>query len=277
MPWLDGPAIRPGCHSAATLSAVSGGALTRIEVLECYTEPVNHLFARLGTPRFGLAGHRIRSKPSPCRTTNSSGTRRIPSTPRFSIRSARLSPYAAGSSRLVAFSGVMHRPLGHRRCGAAKRLISRPATMDRALVRQDKALGGGIGRAQRHRSGRHGNVRRDVGLHSSEGLEWLGPCCQLGALAPCSTGIGFAAAKRTAGARSHTPRADDRDAAKDFRPGRARGLPCAPAPAAAALTPPVAPGGPRDVTSAGEGAGAMDFPREGAHRKGHVDLGVGQH
>ena len=89
--------------------------------------------------------------------------------------------------------------------------------------------------------------------------------------------LGFAAAKRTAGAPGRTAHADHHDGANDFRPGRARRLPRAPAPAAPALTAAVAPGGPRDVTSAGEGAGAVDLPRRGAHRKGHVDLGVGQH
>ena len=40
VPRLDGPASGSGCHSAAGLATVSGGAFTRIEVPEAYTEPV---------------------------------------------------------------------------------------------------------------------------------------------------------------------------------------------------------------------------------------------
>ena len=40
MPWLSRPAIQSGSHGAtATLSAVSGGAFTRLEVPALYTEP----------------------------------------------------------------------------------------------------------------------------------------------------------------------------------------------------------------------------------------------
>jgi len=150
--------------------------------------------------------------------------------------------------------------------------------MDRALVRPDEAfVGRRVGRARRHCSGRCGNARRDVRLHSSQGFEWRGPCRHLGALAPSATGTRFATAKRTAGAPGRTARTDHHDGANNFRPGRARRLPRAPAPAAPALGAAVAPSGPRDVSSAGEGAGAVDLTRRGAHREGHVDLGVGQH
>jgi hypothetical protein len=173
---------------------------------------------------------------------------------------------------------LIHGPPGHRRCRAAKRAIRRPAKMDRALVGPDEAfVDRGVGRARRHCSGGCGNARRDVRLHSSQGLEWLGPCRHLGAHAPSATGTRFAAAKRTAGAPGRTARADHHDGANDFRPGRAGRLPRAPAPAAPALTAAVAPSGPRDVSSAGEGAGAVDLTCRGAHREGYVDLGVGQH
>ena len=149
--------------------------------------------------------------------------------------------------------------------------------MDRALVRPDDTLvGRPVSRACRHRSSRCGNARCGVRLHSSEGLEWLGPCRHLGALAPSATGTRFAA-KRTAGAPGRPARADHRDSADDFRPGRARRLPRASAAATPALTAALAPSGPRDVSSAGEGAGAVDLTRRGAHRERDVDLGVGQH
>jgi len=179
---------------------------------------------------------------------------------------------------LVAFPPVSHGPPGHRRCRAAKHVIRWPATMDRALVRPDEAfMGRRVGRARQHCSGRCGNARRDLRLHSSQGLEWLGPCRHLGALAPSATGTRFAAAKRSAGAPGRTARADHHDGANDFRAGRARRLPRASTPAAPALTAAVAPSGPRDVSSGGEGAGAVDLTRRSAHREGHVDLGVGQH
>jgi hypothetical protein len=138
-------------------------------------------------------------------------------------------------------------------------------------------MGRRVGRARQHCSGRCGNARRDVRLHSSQGLEWLGPCRYLGALAPCGTGTRFAAAKTTPGTLGHTACAHHHDGANDFQPGRARRVPRAPAPATPALTAAVAPSGPRDVSSAGHGAGAVDLSRGGAHREGHVDLGVGQH
>ena len=150
--------------------------------------------------------------------------------------------------------------------------------MDRALVRPDEAfMGRRVGRARLHCCGRSCDARRDVRLHSSQGLEWLGPGRHLGALAPSATCTCFAAAKRTAGAPGRSARADHHHGANDFRPGRARRLPRAPAPATPALTAAVAPSGPRDVSSAGEGAGAVDLTRRGAHREGHVDLAVGQH
>ncbi len=177
-----------------------------------------------------------------------------------------------------SFFPVSHGPPGHRRCRAAKRVIRRPATMDCALFRPDEAfMGRRVGRARQHCSGRCGNARRDVRLHCSQGLEWPGPCRHIGALAPSATGTRFAAAKRTAGTPGRTARADHHDGANDFRPGRARRLPRAPAPPPPALTAAVAPSGPRDVSSAGEVAGAVDLTRRGAHREGHVDLGVGQH
>jgi hypothetical protein len=40
MPRLDGPAGGSGRHSAAGLATVSGGAFTRIEVGEYYTDPM---------------------------------------------------------------------------------------------------------------------------------------------------------------------------------------------------------------------------------------------
>ena len=134
-----------------------------------------------------------------------------------------------------------------------------------------------VGRARWHCNGRCGNACRDFRPHSSQGLEWLGPCRHLGALARFATGTRFAAAKRTAGAPDRTARVDHHDGANDFRSGSARRLPRAPAPATPALTAALAPSGPRDVSSAGEGAGAVDLTPGGAHRKGHVDLGVGQH
>jgi hypothetical protein len=150
--------------------------------------------------------------------------------------------------------------------------------MDRAVIRPDEAfVGRRVGRARRHRGSRCGNARRDVRLHSSQGLEWLGPCHHLGALAPSATGTRFAAAKRTAGAPGRTACADHHDGANDFRPGRARRLPRAPPAANSARTAVLAPSGPRDVSSASEAAGAVDLTRRGAHREGHVDLGVGQH
>jgi hypothetical protein len=150
--------------------------------------------------------------------------------------------------------------------------------MDRALVPPGEAFVGlRNGRARRHCTGRCGNVHRDVRLHSSQGLEWLGPCLHLVALAPSATGTRVSAAKTTAGTPGRTARADQRDGANDFRTGRARRLPRAPPAATPALTAALAPSGPRDVSSAGEGAGAVDLARRSAHREGHVDLGVGQH
>ncbi len=185
---------------------------------------------------------------------------------------------SAGSRRFGAFPAVSRGPPGRRRCRAAKRVIRRPATMDRALVLPDKAfVGRRVGRARRHRSSRCGNARRDLRIQSSQGLEWLGTCRHLGALAPSATGTRFAAAEKTAGAPGRTARADHHHGANDFRPGRARRVPRAAAPATPALTAAVAPSGPRDVSSAGHGAGAVDLTRGGAHREGHVDLGVGQH
>jgi hypothetical protein len=46
VPRLDGPASGSGCHRAAGLATVSGGALTRIEVAESYTDRLNR-FLRL--------------------------------------------------------------------------------------------------------------------------------------------------------------------------------------------------------------------------------------
>ena len=112
---------------------------------------------------------------------------------------------------------------------------------------------------------------------STPRVEWLGPCRHLGALAPSATGTRFAAAKRTAGAPGRASRADHHDGANDSRPGGARRLPRARAPATPALTAAVAPSGPCDVSSASEGAGAVDLTRRGAHQERHVDLGVGQH
>jgi hypothetical protein len=142
-------------------------------------------------------------------------------------------------------------------------------------------MGRHVGRARQHCSGGCGNACRDVWLRSSQGLEWLGPCRHLCALAPSATGTRFAAVNRTTGAPSRTTRADHHDGANDFPSGRARRLPRAPAPTTAAPTPAltaaVAPSGPRDVSSIGEGADAVDLTCRGAHREGYVDLGVGQH
>ena len=138
-------------------------------------------------------------------------------------------------------------------------------------------MGCRVDSARQHGSGRCGNARRGIRLHSPQDLEWLGPCRHLGALAHSATDTRFAAAKRAAGAPGPTARADHHDGANDYGPGRARRLPRAPAPAAPALAAAVAPSGPRDVSSAGDGAGAVDLTRRGPHREGHVDLGVGQH
>ena len=40
VPRLDDPASGPGCHSAAALATVSGGAFTRLEVIQSYTDPM---------------------------------------------------------------------------------------------------------------------------------------------------------------------------------------------------------------------------------------------
>jgi hypothetical protein len=40
VPRLDGPASGSGCHSAAGLATVSGGASLKIEVGESYTDPI---------------------------------------------------------------------------------------------------------------------------------------------------------------------------------------------------------------------------------------------
>ena len=150
--------------------------------------------------------------------------------------------------------------------------------MDRAVVRPDEAfVGCRVGRARRHRSSRCGNARRDVRLHSSQGLEWLGPCEHLGALAPTQTGTRFASAKTTAGTPGRKARADHHDGANGLGPGRARRLPRAPPTATPTLTAALAPSGPRDVSTAGQVPGAVDLTHRGAHREGHVDLGVGQH
>ena len=62
MPRLDGSAIRSGCHSAAALATVSGGAFTRIEVVaRLHQRRRMILFTPLASPRcvfFGIA-HRI--------------------------------------------------------------------------------------------------------------------------------------------------------------------------------------------------------------------------
>lgn len=147
--------------------------------------------------------------------------------------------------------------------------------MERALVRPDEAFVGR--RARRRCRGRCSNVRRNVRLHSSQGLKWLGPGRHLGALALFATSTRFAAAEKKAGPPGPTVRADHHDGANDCRSCRARRLPSAPAPAAPALTAAVAPRSPRDVSTASEAAGAVDLTRRGAHREGHVDLGVGQH
>ena len=160
----------------------------------------------------------------------------------------------------------------------AKRVIRRPATMDRARFRpKEPFVGGRIGHARRHRSGRCGNVHRPIRLRSSQGLEWPGPCRRLGVLAPSDLGNRFAATKWTAGAPGRTAHADHHHAAHNFGRGRTRRLPRAPAPATPALTAAVAPSGPRDIPAASGGAGAVDLPRRGSHRQGHVDLGVGKH
>ena len=155
-------------------------------------------------------------------------------------------------------------PSRHRRCRAAKRLTGRVATMDRALIRTDEAfVGCRIGRARRHRSGRRGDDRRDVRFASPHGLEWLGPCGQLGGFASLATGTSFDAATRAAGAPTHTVH---HGGAGDLQPCRARRVPSAPPPATPGLTAAVAPRGPRDIPSAGDGASAVDLARRGSHR-----------
>ena len=155
-------------------------------------------------------------------------------------------------------------PSRHRRCRAAKRLTGRVATMDRALIRTDEAfVGCRIGRARRHRSGRRGDDRRDVRFASPHGLEWLGPCGQLGGFGSLATGTSFDAATRAAGAPTHTVH---HGGAGDLQPCRARRVPSAPPPATPGPTAAVAPSDPRDIPSAGEGAGAVDLARRGYHR-----------
>ena len=167
----------------------------------------------------------------------------------------------------------IHGPSRLRRCSVAKRVVGRPATMDRALVRRNEALvGGRIGSACRYRSGRRGDDRRDVRFASSDDLEWLGPYGQCGGLASLTTGPSFDAATRAADAPTHTVL---NRCAGDLQPCRARRLPRAAAPAPPGPTTAVAPSGSRDVTSARECAGGVDLSPHGDHRKGHVDLGVG--
>ena len=50
VPRLHGPASGSVCHSAAGLATVSGGALTRIEVAELYTDRLNRFFRLPGCP-----------------------------------------------------------------------------------------------------------------------------------------------------------------------------------------------------------------------------------
>ncbi len=143
--------------------------------------------------------------------------------------------------------------------------------MERALVRADEALAAGRGgRARRNRSG---IARRDVRLHPSQTVEWLGPCRHLGARAPSAIGIIVVAAQWTVGTR----RANHCDRAGDVRPGSAGRLPGTSAAATPARTAAMAPSGARDLPSAGDGAGAVDLAPRSADRQGHVDLGVGQH
>jgi hypothetical protein len=145
--------------------------------------------------------------------------------------------------------------------------------MDRGFVRPDEAfVGHRIGRARWHGNGRWGNARCDFRFRSAQGLEWLRPC-HFGARASCATGTRFAAPTRTAG----TTRLDHHDPLNHFRPGSTRRLSRAPATTSPTLTAAVAPSASRDVSSAGGSADAMEPTRRGTHRKGHVDLAVGQH
>ena len=91
-------------------------------------------------------------------------------------------------------------------------------------------MGRRVGSARQHCSGRCGNARRGIRLHSSQDLEWLGPCRHLGALAPSAADTRFAAAKRPAGAPGPTARADHHDGANDFGPGPLAGCPVPPHP-----------------------------------------------
>ena len=157
-----------------------------------------------------------------------------------------------------------HGPWKRCRTGAAERLIGRTATMGRALVRPDQTLvDRRLGRARRHHSNRRGDERRDVGFASSPDLEWLGACRHLGVLSLSATGTRFPAPERTAGASGRIARADHHEGANCVRRGRGGRLPGALPPPAPAITPAVAPNGPRHITSAGEGAGAVDLTRRG--------------
>ena len=149
---------------------------------------------------------------------------------------------------------------------AAKRQIGRIARMDRALIRTDEAVVGyRIGRARRHGSRCRSDDRRDVRFASSRGVEWLGSCGQLGGFASLATSTSFEAATTAASAPIHTVH-HHHDGAGDLQPSRARRVPGAPPPATPGLTAALAPRGPRDIPSAGDGASAVDLARRGSHR-----------
>jgi hypothetical protein len=73
---------------------------------------------------------------------------------------------------LVGFPPVSHGPSRYRRCWAAERVTSRPATMECALVWPGQAfMGRRVSCARQRCSGRCGNARRGVRPRSTQGLE----------------------------------------------------------------------------------------------------------
>jgi hypothetical protein len=67
VPRLMEPAIRSGCHSAATLAAVSDGAFTRVEVPQMVHRPGSQILLTHSLPPTGRSpAMRHRSRPTPC-------------------------------------------------------------------------------------------------------------------------------------------------------------------------------------------------------------------
>ena len=167
----------------------------------------------------------------------------------------------------------IHGPSRLRRCSVAKRLIGRPATMDRALVRRMKRwwaaasvqLVATAAAAVATIAGTSGSPPPMTS--SGSGRTANAAASPLLRPAPALT--------RPQGQPTHPPTPSINRCAGDLQPCRARRLPRAAPPAPPGPTTAVAPSGSRDITSTRECAGGVDLSPRGDHRKGHVDLGVG--